>query len=219
MFRNGQLWMIDNKGVQDCKLWVDIIISNIYLPRLVIFVMKNVTVIIINNILHTKHDFFSSLRKVRDIKGFWCLAVSIVPGFLSPMEDAGCVKIGGYFEERSICHFRRQREQKETFLSSNKQAKLKQTFREDPWSIRSSGISLERIPELLGPLGRQGAWRGCSMLLRFCVSLTFLIILCCSSFSLESFSIHFPFYGHSIFMSPISLFWDYIYIYYCVINC
>jgi len=58
------------------------------------------------------------------------------------MEDAGCVKIGGYFEKMSICHFRRQREQKETFLSSNKQAKLKQTFREDPWSIRSSGISL-----------------------------------------------------------------------------
>ena len=136
MFRNGQLWMIDNKGVQDCKLWVDIIISNIYLPRLVIFVMKNVTVIIISNILHTKHDFFSSLRKVRDIKGFWCLAVSIVPGFLSPMEDAGCVKIGGYFEERSICHFRRQREQKETFLSSNKQAKLKQTFRENPWEYQ-----------------------------------------------------------------------------------
>ena len=186
MFRNGQLWMIDNKGVQDCKLWVDIIISNIYLPRLVIFVMKNVTVIIINNILHTKHDFFSSLRKVRDIKGFWCLAVSIVPGFLSPMEDAGCVKIGGYFEERSICHFRRQREQKETFLSSNKQAKLKQTFREDPWSIRSSGISLawslwRKSLEKdsgdfgeLGPLGWQGAWRGCSILLqRFCESLTF----------------------------------------------
>ena len=72
MFRNGQLLIIDNKGVEDCKLRVDIIISNIFLPLLVTFVMKNVMVIIISNILRTKHDFFSlflSLRKVRDMKG------------------------------------------------------------------------------------------------------------------------------------------------------
>lgn len=85
------------------------------------------------------------------MKGSLCLAVNLVPVLLiSPMEDAGCVKNGGYFEKRSICHFRRQREQKETFLSSNKQAKLKQTSEVQEYCGHEAcrGNHLKRFPEL-----------------------------------------------------------------------